>query len=340
MRRLLAALVIAFVGIAATPATAVEGSPFGRAAPPAAEAPALPLPAVLAPVVMKIAEMQRQLNAQLAGDVRGYAEAGSPLAALVIIGVAFLYGVFHAAGPGHGKLVIGSYFLSRQAPLRRGIALSVMIAAVQAAAAILLVGVFAVLLGATRFEVLGHALTVELVSYVLLSAMGLYLGWRAIVGKECCDHAPAGHGHDHAGHAHLPHDRGHRDHAHRHDHAPASAGWRGRLAGTFGELPMMALAAGLRPCSGAIVVLLFALAYGVFWIGAVAVGAMGLGVAITTSLIGMGAIGLRRGVAGLTLGRPGAYAVTMRSVAFGGAMVLAVSGVLLFLAALERGTLL
>lgn len=103
---------------------------------------------------------------------------------------------------------------------------------------------------------------------------------------------------------------------------------------------MMALAAGLRPCSGAIVVLLFALAYGVFWVGAVAVGAMGLGVAITTSLIGIGAIGLRRGVAGLTVDRPVTYAVTMRSIAFAGAIFLTGSGVLLFLAALERGTLL
>ncbi|MGE4218817.1 MAG: nickel/cobalt transporter [Alphaproteobacteria bacterium] len=336
MRRGLAVLAFLMLGLAAMPAMAVEGSPFAArpAASPAAEGPAVPLPAVLVPVVLKVAEMQRDLHARLAGDVRGYAEAGSPMAALVIIGIAFLYGVFHAAGPGHGKMVIGSYFLSRQAPLRRGIALSLMTAAVQAVAAVLLVGIFAVILGSTRFEVLGHALTVELVSYVLLAAMGLYLAWRALVGKECCDHPAAGHDRDHAHHSH--------DHRHdrAHHHPQDEPGWRHRLAGTAGELPMMALAAGLRPCSGAIVVLLFALAYGVFWIGAVAVGAMGLGVAITTSLIGIGAIALRRGVVGLTMDRPGLYGVTMRSIAFAGATVLTLSGVLLFLAALERGTLL
>ena len=61
-----------------------------------------------------------------------------------LAGIGFLYGAFHAAGPGHGKGVISGYILATKRTLARGVGLSFAAAFLQAAVAIGLVGVLAV----------------------------------------------------------------------------------------------------------------------------------------------------------------------------------------------------
>ena len=58
-----------------------------------------------------------------------------------LFGISFLYGVFHAAGPGHGKAVISSYLFANNETWRRGVVLSCASAMLQALVAILLVGI-------------------------------------------------------------------------------------------------------------------------------------------------------------------------------------------------------
>ena len=89
--------------------------------------------------------------------------------ALALFGLAFAYGIFHAAGPGHGKAVISSYLVANEETWRRGIILSFASAFLQALVAVLIVGIAAALLGATA-KAMGEAVRyIEIISYALIA---------------------------------------------------------------------------------------------------------------------------------------------------------------------------
>jgi len=98
-------------------------------------------------------------------------------AAYTLLGVSFLYGVFHAAGPGHGKAVISSYLVANNETWRRGLVLSFASAMLQALVAIAIVGVAAALLGATAKTMSNTIRVIEIVSYALIVLIGLRLLW-------------------------------------------------------------------------------------------------------------------------------------------------------------------
>lgn len=240
----------------------------------------------------------------------------------VLGGLSFAYGIFHAAGPGHGKVVISSYVLANERQLRQGIALSALSALMQSLVAIVFVLVLAGALRLTSTAMGDAAYWVTLLSYVLVALMGVWLVLRKVFGwghdhhdhDHAHDSAPSAaaekrhqhahallydeddaahgnHGHEH--HHHHAHGLNHahsevhahshhgEEHGHHHHHAVTPAdlkgGWREKLA--------VVLAVGLRPCSGALVVLVFALSQGVLLAGVVSVLLMGLGTAITVSVL-------------------------------------------------------
>lgn len=255
---------------------------FGLAAGHAAWAQALPLPqegAGLWPAFLGLqAEMQHRLTAAL----RGLREASPWHAALTLGSISLLYGVLHAAGPGHGKAVISSYLLARGRSLRQGIALAWAGALAQAATAIAIVVVGAMLLSMAGFQLTRVALQAERAGYLLTLLLGLGMlghgGWQlARLQRDAgpAHHDPAhhhhddhGHGHAHGpacGHAHLP---------------PPVAGGRSLLAAVG-----VVLAVGIRPCTGALIVLVLALANGLFLAGIVAVLVMAAGTAVTVSVL-------------------------------------------------------
>ena len=84
-----------------------------------------------------LAEQSRFYRA-LSGLIRAAKTDGSALWALM--GISFIYGIFHAAGPGHGKAVISSYLVANEETWRRGIVLSFASALLQAVSAIVIVG--------------------------------------------------------------------------------------------------------------------------------------------------------------------------------------------------------
>ena len=59
----------------------------------------------------KFIELQQQLNATIASNFREIGDENALLPILTILSIAFIYGVVHAMGPGHGKLLVSSYFL-------------------------------------------------------------------------------------------------------------------------------------------------------------------------------------------------------------------------------------
>jgi nickel/cobalt exporter len=276
-------------------------------------------------ILAKQAEFYRMLS----GLVRAAKADGS--AAYTLLGISFLYGVFHAAGPGHGKAVISSYLVANNETWRRGIVLSFASAILQAFTAIAVVGVAAVLLGATAKAMGNTVRVIEIVSYTLIILIGLRLLWvkgRAFLRALGRREGPHSHAQEHGHHHHHHHDHDH-DHDHdasawSHGHAPEPS----ELAGVHwlkrGLTAIVAV--GLRPCSGAIIVLVFALAQGLFWIGVASTFVMGLGTAITVAAIATLAVGAR-GLAGrLAKAKPGAGAIILRGVETAAALVIVLFG--------------
>src|SRR6266446_2406348 len=104
-----------------------QGSPFGGPRPGAAP---VPVGGVVGWLFAKQAEFYRQFS----GLIRAAKADGS--AAWSLMGVSFLYGIFHAAGPGHGKAVISSYLVANEETWVRGVVLSFLSAMIQAAVAV------------------------------------------------------------------------------------------------------------------------------------------------------------------------------------------------------------
>ncbi len=119
---------------------------------------------------------QSRLTHLMAAKV--HALHGDPSAAWGLIALGLVYGVVHAAGPGHGKAVIASYMLANERSLKRGAALALLAALLQAAVAIALVGAAGFVLSATASEMNRAAGWLELLSYSGVAAIGLWLVWR------------------------------------------------------------------------------------------------------------------------------------------------------------------
>lgn len=261
----------------------------------------------------------------------------------VLGGLSFLYGVFHAAGPGHGKVVISSYMLANETQLKRGVTLSILSALLQSLVAIGFVLVAAGLLGMTSIAMGDAANWIGVVSYGLVALLGLWLVLRKVFGwghhhhhddmaHKAHDHL---HGHDehdhHHGHDHHGHDHAHHDHAHDHDDhmhvVPPQA-----TSGSLREQLGVVLAVGMRPCSGALVVLVFALSQGLLAAGIAAVLLMGVGTAITVALLATIAVtakGLARRIGGVDNPVTGAVVWWVELL---GAVVVLCFGVLLLIA--------
>ena len=219
----------------------------------------------------------------------------------ILGGLSFLYGVFHAAGPGHGKVVIGSYMLANEGQLRRGIGLSFAAALTQSLVAIVFVGTAAGVLGLSSAVMNNAVGWIEKAAYGMVMLLGLWLVLRKLFGL--------GHKHDHGspsardGHHHAHGSTGHADDSHRaaahrhHDHEAADAGHSHHhvvapadTGGDWREQLGVVLGVGLRPCSGALVVLVFALSQGVLLAGIAAVVLMGLGTALTVATLAVLAV--------------------------------------------------
>jgi nickel/cobalt exporter len=331
-----------------------------------------------------ILNQQALFYRQLSGLIRAAKTDGTALWGLM--GISFLYGIFHAAGPGHGKAVISSYLVANEETWRRGVTLSFASALLQALTAVVIVGIAAVLIGATAKAMGDTVHVIETISYALIVLVGFRLLWvkgrallRAVhtanaepapaivpaydfsVGYShhehtaCCghdhvhhdhalhEHAQPGHAHhDHAAcghpdHAHDDHDHGH-DHTHDHDHEENVLPWGHahgpepkELAGPGGWKRGVTaiIAVGLRPCSGAIIVLVFALAQGLFWAGVASTFVMGIGTAITVAAIATLAVGARTVAKRFAATRAGYGIVLLRGVEVCAAVVVIGFGALL-----------
>ena len=306
-------------------------SPFGIATPDSA-GPAFggPLGGFFAWVAMWQSEFYKALT----NGLMHVKESGH--AFLLLAGVSFLYGIFHAVGPGHGKAVITSYLLVSRQTVKRGIAIALAAAMMQGLVAIAVVLVVAVVLRATAVEMTRATDWFEIMSYALVAAVGAWLLWAKTVGGGHHAHAHAGHDQDHHhGHPHEHHHRHETDSACGHSHAPdprllaqpltASRAWAATLA------------VGIRPCSGAIIVLVFALSQQLLLAGIGSVLAMSLGTFITVSALAVLAVTAKDAALRFAGFESGTAERVMRVVEIGGALLVLLLGLTLLGGALQGG---
>lgn len=259
---------------------------------------ALKGPAFLSPLLKDIAAYQAQIRSRLTGFAKDIKDRPMGRSFWMFLALSFAYGVVHALGPGHGKAFAVSYFMSRPAGFRSGLALGNLTMAVHvlSATSLVLAGYF--LLhgsGAMTAEAAQGAL--ETASYALLAGMGLFLAVRAFRAS-----------------------RNDRDKTlpapHRADH---------------GSLALTALFAGLAPCPGAALVLAYAVSQGVIWTGLAAMLAISLGMGLTTSGFALAAIGARVAMLSALKGQGGLLGAASLALAMLGALGMTALGSLLLL---------
>lgn len=225
-------------------------------------------------------DQQQNFYGSMSSSLRQLKSGSSLTAAWTLLVLGFGYGVFHAAGPGHGKVVISSWLLATENDLKRGLLVAFLSSLFQALTAITVVSVLLLLVasvGAVVRDITGY---LESASYAMICVLGLYMiylatrGWFKKPSTEIKfeiinPHFDANHVHDaNCGHAHAPSPQEVR-----------GADWSLKKALT------LSFAVGLRPCTGAILVLLSANALGLYWAGIASTLAMGFGVFLTVAII-------------------------------------------------------
>lgn len=265
------------------------------------------LPEPVRQVLFAAIVWQGRLNARIedaAEQLRRHdANAGEWLTLLLM---SFGYGMLHAVGPGHGKLVVGTWLGSRNARIAQALMLSGWTAAVQALSAIVLVIGAVWLARAGVGGVLAQAESLEIVSYALLCIAGGWTLWTSLTRRDCCfdptaiELVPKGP---------LPRESGEisylgaklsqqRTRNQRRGllsrSVPVTADGASANSSPWTQLLATGFAAGVRPCAGAIFVLVASVGAHVPSIGIAATFAMAAGVALTVTLVGLGSVGANR----------------------------------------------
>ncbi len=228
---------------------------------------------------------QQNFYGRMANSIRQLKTSSASTAAWTLLTISFFYGVFHAAGPGHGKAVVTGWVLATENELKRGILIAFLSALIQALTAIAAVTFILMFVQGGALMAKNAAGYLESASYLMIAAMGLYLVWNgfnsfrpkpvAVAGPFDLVSRPdnglaANHIHDEncgCGHA----------------HAPAAADVKGEWS--LSRAFAMAFAVGIRPCSGAILVLVASYSLGLYWAGVLSTLAMGVGVFLTIAAI-------------------------------------------------------
>ena len=357
--RLVSCALLLLVAITAANAEMKPLNPFAAEVAPAETAPAAPpsafsrgtqqvqSPGSFGGIFGWVLRTQQSLQRDLATSVKSLKGEHAMAGAFMLAALSFIYGVVHAVGPGHGKTIISSYVVANEETVRRGVIISFIAAGLQALTAIALVGVLAFALNASGMQINAWSNQLEMVSYALIALVGAWLlttQLTAIFRRRREPHAAEVYA-EHAGHDHH-HTHGEHDHHHHHDHHHSHSHAEGEachhivdareLAGPFSWRKILAVvfSVGIRPCTGAILVLIFALTQGMFWAGVAATFAMAIGTAITVAALATLALGSRELALRLG-GRSGAFADAVWTIcALGGSALILLFGATLFVASL------
>ena len=228
-------------------------------------------------VMLQSVVWQRDVNQKMSGLLQAVAENPAQAGGALLL-FSFVYGVLHALGPGHGKVVITTWLATHPSKLKSSIGLTLAASLLQGLVAIGLVIVVLTLLRLPARQLHLSSFWLEKGSYALVGVLGLLLCWRALRKLRVLLRKPKftaftpHHVHDQhcgCGHQHMPDPK----------RLERDEDWRARL--------MIILSMGMRPCSGAIMVLLFSKVIGVFGWGVASALAMAAGTSLTISSLAL-----------------------------------------------------
>ena len=264
---------------------------------------------------------QREFHLSLTRELRTI--RGEDQVGWALVLMSFLYGVLHAAGPGHGKAVLTTYLLTHPHRLKRAVTMGSLASLLQGVTALVLVYGLIGLAGWLPRETETATLWAGRMSFILLAIVGLYLLTRAVISiaesVHRWRHAGDAHNHDH-------HDHDHGEHCGcRHLPNAAEIDTPGNRRVDAGVI----LAIGLRPCSGAVLLLILASVMDLIWHGALAVLGMSVGTAMTIVTLAVLATKAREWASGLVAHRSPAWGLAGGGVGMLGGMVLLLLGLLL-----------
>lgn len=308
-----------------TPADANVQTPASQTA--REDHPVLPEP-VRRALAASIA-LQSRLNAQLQDKLAGQRNGANLQAAWILMLLSFGYGVLHALGPGHGKLAVSTYLMSHRARVGHAVALSAWSACVQAISAISLVGGAAWLAHAGLGGVMTRAATLDLVSYLSLLCVGLVTVWSIVTRRDCCDEGrvplvskrrPGLFAMEPTDDAQQGVYLGARMPPRRRSINWTRVDQRAGNTWIARQIVLTGLAVGVRPCVGAIFVLIAALANGIFMVGVLSAFAMAAGVSSTVLAIGLASLGINRAVSSRSAARRQALQTIRTRFALAGAV--------------------
>lgn len=266
---------------------------------------------------------QRALHRALTERVRAVRSDAGIIEFGALLGLCFLYGLFHAAGPGHGKAVISTYLLTHRTRVLQGVTLSAAASLLQGVTAIVLVLALVHVAGWLSRDVMQQSVSVELVSFGLVAGLGGFLMARA--GLRLWRTHGAGHGpHAHAHNAGAGHCCG----GH---HVAPDAGEGGRAWPAVATV----LVVGARPCTGAILVLVAANLLGLWMVGVAAVAAMSVGTALAVATLACIAVYARGWAGRIATAGTGSWRYAGDAVAFAGGAIIGLMGLLLLVTALS-----
>lgn len=264
------------------------------------------------------ADGQRQAQNAMAGTLRAL-RGGEPGAMLALMTLAFSYGVFHAAGPGHGKVLIGGYGVARRVRMVPLAAIALASSLAQATTAVVLVYAGILLLDWTRENLVGLAEDVMLpLSHGAVALIGLWLAWRGLGGLRRAAVARQDHHH-------------HNDHHHDHDHDATCAACGHRHGPSLDEVSRLTSArealalimgVAMRPCTGALFLLVLTWQMGIGAAGIAGTYAMGLGTALVTIAVAALSVWTREGALSTLASGRIARALTVLELAAGLAIAL------------------
>ncbi|WP_299140399.1 nickel/cobalt transporter [uncultured Vibrio sp.] len=269
-------------------------------------------------LVISSIQWQREVNSELA-DLLYEAKSNPWGAGSYLIGFSFVYGILHSLGPGHGKVIVSTYLATHPTKAKASLVLTVVSAFLQALVAILLVSVLLWGFSASMRVVNDKANMFVSLSFALVAIVGVLICWKALKNIYTTMRKPklkvkaittlaadtsspisvqspmalrssvsAGSMMLNPSSALQPAEHSHVDHSHAdcgcgHQHvADADAI---NQASTLREYAGIIVTIGVRPCTGAIMVLLFANMVGLYWMGVLSAFAMAVGTAFTTSTI-------------------------------------------------------
>ena len=260
-------------------------------------------PGFIQKIMVKIVPLQQKLSAKLTELTREIKNTGSGRALFVVIFISFIYGFIHALGPGHGKIIAFSYFLSREANVKKGIIVGNLIAFFHAGSSLIIVLILYLIVKKTyltSFENLSGA--IKIISYALITLLGLFLLIKAIIELYRIKN-------------------GQRE---------ISC----RIKSNNKSIIPLVFAVGIIPCPGAVIILLFSISMDVLSVGMISIFSMAMGMAVTISLVGVLTIDSKQGVVKFISGKSKVRDVFQVCTQILGSLFILVLGIVLFVGTL------